>query len=109
MLVIKLRGDGRSYLLNVASEGKYDIWWNDVFHYVLYTRGGPHWQLARVIFCKDGGNNFSSQFVSQSHEIFTIVDFTARSMIAPFTYEFEHASFHVFLFSHNKLKLESQK
>lgn len=48
MLIVKLRGDGRSYLLNIASEGRYDIWWNDVFHYVLYTRGGPHWQIAKV-------------------------------------------------------------
>lgn len=50
MLVIKLRGDGRAYLLNIASEGQYDLWWNDIFHYVLYTRGGPHWQIAKVSF-----------------------------------------------------------
>lgn len=47
-LVIRLRGDGRSYLLNLASEGYFDIWWFDVYHYVLYTRGGPHWQTAKV-------------------------------------------------------------
>ncbi|KAJ6638225.1 Complex I intermediate-associated protein 30, mitochondrial [Pseudolycoriella hygida] len=52
MLVIKLRGDGRSYLLNIASEGLYDVWWNDMFHYVLYTRGGPHWQIAKIPFSK---------------------------------------------------------
>jgi len=52
MLIIKLRGDGRSYLLNLACEGRYDIWWNDVYHYVLYTRGGPHWQLAKIPFSK---------------------------------------------------------
>lgn len=52
MLIIKLRGDGRSYLLNIASEGQYDIWWNDVFHYVLYTRGGPHWQIAKIPLSK---------------------------------------------------------
>lgn len=50
MLVIKLRGDGRAYLLNIASEGQFDIWWNDIFHYILYTRGGPHWQIAKVKF-----------------------------------------------------------
>lgn len=35
-------------MLNVGTEGAYDLWWNDVYHYVLYTRGGPHWQTTRV-------------------------------------------------------------
>ncbi|RVE55332.1 hypothetical protein evm_000230 [Chilo suppressalis] len=47
-LVIKVRGDGRSYLLNISCEGYYDITWNDIYHYVLYTRGGPYWQIAKV-------------------------------------------------------------
>lgn len=47
-LVLKIRGDGRSYLLNISCEGYYDITWNDIYHYVLYTRGGPYWQIAKV-------------------------------------------------------------
>lgn len=47
-LVLKVRGDGRSYLLNISCEGYYDITWNDIYHYVLYTRGGPYWQIAKV-------------------------------------------------------------
>ena len=52
MLRMRVRGDGRSYLINIASEGEYDVMWNDVYHYVLYTRGGPYWQDVKVSGCE---------------------------------------------------------
>ena len=48
MLEMRVRGDGRSYLVNISTAGFFDITWYDVYSYVLYTRGGPHWQVTRV-------------------------------------------------------------
>lgn len=51
-LVLKVRGDGRPYLINISCEGEFDITWNDIYHYVLHTRGGPHWQVTKIPFSK---------------------------------------------------------
>ncbi|XP_012219618.1 complex I intermediate-associated protein 30, mitochondrial [Linepithema humile] len=51
-LALRVRGDGRCYNLNISTSGIFDLTWNDVYNYVLHTRGGPHWQYIRVPFSK---------------------------------------------------------
>lgn len=48
-VVLKVRGDGRQYLVNLSTEGIYDLNWFNLYSYPLYTRGGPYWQITKVI------------------------------------------------------------
>ncbi|XP_076234134.1 complex I intermediate-associated protein 30 [Calliopsis andreniformis] len=51
-LVMKVRGDGRCYAINILQKGNVDVTWYDSYHYVLYTRGGPYWQYVKIPFSK---------------------------------------------------------
>lgn len=51
-VVLRVRGDGRCYVLNISTKGIFDLTWHDMYHYVLHTRGGPYWQYIRVPFSK---------------------------------------------------------
>jgi len=48
MLVIRCRGDGRPYLINLQLSGHYDASWFDMLSFKLYTHGGPYWQVAKI-------------------------------------------------------------
>jgi len=47
---MRVRGDGRPYQLLLRMCRRYDVAWFDTFAYVLFTRGGPYWQVAKVKF-----------------------------------------------------------
>ncbi|KZC06352.1 PREDICTED: complex I intermediate-associated protein 30, mitochondrial [Dufourea novaeangliae] len=51
-LVLRIRGDGRCYMLNVLQRGHYDMGWYHSFHYFIYTTGSPYWQHVKIPFSK---------------------------------------------------------
>lgn len=47
-LHLRVRGDGRPWMVNVAAETYFSHQKDDIYCYFLYTRGGPYWQEVKV-------------------------------------------------------------
>ncbi|CEF69776.1 Complex I intermediate-associated protein 30, mitochondrial [Strongyloides ratti] len=51
-LIIRCRGDGRSYKIMLHTPGKIDLTWGDSYSYPLHTHGGPYWQIEKIPFSR---------------------------------------------------------
>lgn len=51
-LLMRVRGDGRTYQIVLNMFREYDLQWNDQYAYALFTHGGPYWQIAKIPFSK---------------------------------------------------------
>lgn len=47
-LALRVRGDGRNYMVVIQMEHHFSVHWYDMYNYPLYTKGGPYWQFVKV-------------------------------------------------------------
>lgn len=50
--LLKIRGDGRTYMMILRTPEHYTITYTFMNMYPLYTRGGPYWQYVKIPFSK---------------------------------------------------------
>ncbi|KAI3422416.1 hypothetical protein GPALN_012929 [Globodera pallida] len=51
-LLIKCRGDGRTYKVMLHIPQYFDVTWGDSYSFLLHTHGGPHWQYEMIPFSR---------------------------------------------------------
>ncbi|XP_055025948.2 complex I intermediate-associated protein 30, mitochondrial isoform X2 [Misgurnus anguillicaudatus] len=51
-LHMRIRGDGRPWMINVSAETYFSHQRDDIYSYFLYTRGGPYWQDVKIPLSK---------------------------------------------------------
>ncbi|XP_070576818.1 complex I intermediate-associated protein 30, mitochondrial-like [Ptychodera flava] len=52
MFKMRVRGDGRSYMINLLTESYFSNNKDDMWNYFLFTKGGPYWQDVTIPFSK---------------------------------------------------------
>ncbi|KAM9147591.1 complex I intermediate-associated protein 30, mitochondrial isoform 1-T2 [Pangshura tecta] len=51
-LYLRIRGDGRPWMINIYTNPYYSHQKDDLYSYFMFTRGGPYWQEIKIPFSK---------------------------------------------------------
>ncbi|KAK0182239.1 hypothetical protein PV327_000398 [Microctonus hyperodae] len=92
-LILRIRGDGRNYMLNLHLKAHFDVMWTDLHHFVLYTRGGPYWQYVKIPFSKfyfsNRGRIQDAQTAPRRNSVVAISISAADGIAGPFSLEID--------------------
>lgn len=95
--VIRFKGDGRTYRILLKPQSLQGMQTESYYEYLLYTRGGPYWQVAKIPFSKFilccGGRiqNKPSPLASMKIQSFA---FTLVKYTGPYKLEISHIGVH---------------
>ncbi|KAG8184814.1 hypothetical protein JTE90_004912 [Oedothorax gibbosus] len=97
-LELRVKGDGRNYLVNLGLGMYYDVSWFDTYTYTMFTHGGPYWQLIRIPFSKFYFHS-KGRLQDEQHPIplnkVDSIGFTAAGVPGPFCLEIDYIGCHV--------------
>ncbi|NWU91380.1 CIA30 protein, partial [Upupa epops] len=51
-LYLRVRGDGRPWMVNIYTDPYYSHQKDDLYNYFMFTRGGPYWEEIKIPFSK---------------------------------------------------------
>ena len=93
-LVLRVRGDGRVYAINLHTPGQFDVTQFDTYHYFIWTRGGPYWQHVRIpfsrfLFAYKGRIQAAGQAIDK-HNISSISITISDKVTGPFRLEIDY-------------------
>lgn len=96
-LELRVRGDGRNYVIGLGLNAYIDIHWMDLYTYALHTRGGPYWQTVKIPFSKFF---LTSKGVIQDKQyplpkaFVTSISITVAKIPGPFRLEIDYIGVH---------------
>ncbi|KAL7062710.1 hypothetical protein AAHC03_0338 [Spirometra sp. Aus1] len=109
-LIIRYRGDGRVYRLNIHPKAWWDVFWFDFHQFPLYTRGGPYWTIAKIPFSRFYAAN-KGHVVDRQHRLpltnVRMISFTLMDGVpGPFSFEIDYIGLYYDMFHRERFAYE---
>lgn len=93
-MYLRVRGDGRNYMLVIQMDRYYSHLAFDMYNYPLYTRGGPYWQIVKVplshFFLAFRGRTQDQQYLVSLDQIKYFSITAADNIDGPFRLEIDY-------------------
>lgn len=97
-LEMRVKGDGRNYMINLNTGMYYDVSWFVMYSYVLHTHGGPYWQVVRLPFSKfflQSKGHIQDRQCPVPKDRINSIGITCAGVAGPFKLEIDYIGCHV--------------